>query len=165
VDVASKMNTGAKYDSKVFKKSVGLNGVGIKAVNALSSHFDIQSFREGKMKQAEFAAGILEKERKESPSELDNGTLISFVPDKEMFGNYHYILEYIESLVKNYVYLNAGLTIMVNGEKYVSKNGLLDLLNENLSAREPECTRTVSYYTSKESRHRTGHDTWQPVYR
>jgi len=134
VDVASKMNTGAKYDSKAFKKSVGLNGVGIKAVNALSSHFEVQSFREGMVKQAEFAAGILEKERKESPSELDNGTLISFVPDREMFGNYHYILEYIEGLVKNYVYLNAGLTITVNGEKYVSRNGIVDLLNENMSA-------------------------------
>jgi topoisomerase-4 subunit B len=134
VDVASKMNTGAKYDSKVFKKSVGLNGVGIKAVNALSSHFEIQSVRDGRIKTAEFATGILTKDCKETATELTNGTLISFVPDKEMFGNYHFILENIEALIRNYIYLNSGLTIIVNGQKYYSKNGLVDLLNENLSA-------------------------------
>jgi len=128
------MNTGAKYDSKVFKKSVGLNGVGIKAVNALSSAFEIQSIREGKMKTADFECGELKDAAKESKTELANGTIISFVPDKEMFGNYHYILEYIEVLLKNYVYLNAGLTIDLNGVKYQSKNGLLDLLNENMSS-------------------------------
>ncbi len=132
VDAASKMNTGAKYDSKVFKKSVGLNGVGIKAVNALSSRFEIQSIREGKMKSADFEAGELMEEAKDSKTELANGTIVSFVPDKELFGNYHYILEYIEALIKNYIYLNAGLTIVLNGEKYQSKNGLLDLLNENM---------------------------------
>jgi topoisomerase-4 subunit B len=132
VEAASKMNTGAKYDSKVFKKSVGLNGVGIKAVNALSSKFEIQSIREGKMKSAEFAAGELMEKEKDSKTELANGTIVSFVPDKELFGNYHYILEYIEALIKNYIYLNAGLTIILNGEKYQSKNGLLDLLNENM---------------------------------
>jgi len=132
VDAASRMNTGAKYDSKVFKKSVGLNGVGIKAVNALSSRFEIQSIREGKMKSAAFAAGeLLEKER-ETKTELANGTIVSFVPDEELFGNYHYILEYIEALIKNYIYLNRGLTIVLNGVKYQSKNGLLDLLNENM---------------------------------
>jgi len=134
VEAASKMNTGAKYDSKVFKKSVGLNGVGIKAVNALSSAFEIQSIREGKMKTADFECGELKDAAKESKTELANGTIISFVPDKEMFGNYHYILEYIEVLLKNYVYLNAGLTIDLNGVKYQSKNGLLDLLNENMSS-------------------------------
>jgi topoisomerase-4 subunit B len=134
VEAASRMNTGAKYDSKAFKKSVGLNGVGIKAVNALSSQFEIQSIREGKMKSADFAFGELKEEAKESKTELANGTIVSFVPDKELFGNYHYILDYIESLVKNYVYLNTGLTIEVNGEKYQSKNGLLDLLNENMSS-------------------------------
>jgi topoisomerase-4 subunit B len=132
VEAASKMNTGAKYDSKVFKKSVGLNGVGIKAVNALSSKFEIQSIREGAMKSAEFAAGNLLEQEQDSKTELANGTIVSFVPDKELFGNYHYILEYIEVLIKNYIYLNAGLTIVLNGEKYQSKNGLLDLLNENM---------------------------------
>jgi topoisomerase-4 subunit B len=132
VEAASKMNTGAKYDSKVFKKSVGLNGVGIKAVNALSSRFEIQSIREGKMKAADFEAGELQEEARESKTELANGTIVSFTPDKELFGNYHYILEYIEALIKNYIYLNAGLTIILNGVKYQSKNGLLDLLNENM---------------------------------
>ena len=132
VDAASRMNTGAKYDSKVFKKSVGLNGVGIKAVNALSSRFEIQSIREGKMKSADFEAGELLEEAKDSKTELANGTIVSFVPDKELFGNYHYILEYIEALIKNYIYLNTGLTIVLNGVKYQSKNGLLDLLNENM---------------------------------
>lgn len=132
VEAASKMNTGAKYDSKVFKKSVGLNGVGIKAVNALSSRFEIKSIREGRMKSADFEAGELMEEATESKTELANGTIVSFTPDKELFGNYHYILEYIEALIKNYIYLNAGLTILLNGEKYQSKNGLLDLLNENM---------------------------------
>ena len=132
VEAASKMNTGAKYDSKVFKKSVGLNGVGIKAVNALSSRFEIQSIREGQMKSADFEAGVLQEQARESKTELANGTIVSFIPDKELFGNYHYILEYIEVLIKNYIYLNAGLTISLNGEKYQSKNGLLDLLNENM---------------------------------
>jgi len=132
VEAASKMNTGAKYDSKVFKKSVGLNGVGIKAVNALSSSFEIQSIREGKVKSAEFAGGELLREAKDGKTELDNGTIVSWIPDNELFGNFHYILEYIEGLVKNYTYLNSGLTIILNGEKYQSKNGLLDLLNENM---------------------------------
>ncbi|KPL26145.1 MAG: DNA topoisomerase IV [Bacteroides sp. SM1_62] len=132
VEAASRMNTGAKYDSKVFKKSVGLNGVGIKAVNALSSKFEIQSIREGLMRSAEFAAGELLEEAKESKTELANGTIVSFVPDEELFGNYHYILEYIEALIKNYIYLNLGLTIVLNGVKYQSKNGLLDLLHENM---------------------------------
>ena len=134
VEAASKMNTGAKYDSKVFKKSVGLNGVGIKAVNALSSKFEIQSIREGMMKSAEFATGELLDDAQDSKTELANGTIISFMPDKELFGNYHYILEYIEALIKNYIYLNAGLTIVLNGVKYQSKNGLLDLLNENMDS-------------------------------
>lgn len=133
VDVASRMNTGAKYDSKAFKKSVGLNGVGIKAVNALSSNFEISSYREGKMKQAAFEAGILKEESGEAVTELENGTSVSFTPDREMFGDYHYTLEYVESLIKGYVYLNTGLTVILNGEKFSSKNGLLDLLNENLT--------------------------------
>jgi len=134
VDVASKMNTGAKYDSKAFKKSVGLNGVGIKAVNALSSSFEIQSIRDNKVKAVEFACGKLKKDEKEKQTDMVNGTLVCFVPDKEMFGKYHYISEYVESLIKNYVFLNAGLTIILNGKKFHSRNGLLDLLDENMDS-------------------------------
>jgi topoisomerase-4 subunit B len=134
VDVASKMNTGAKYDSKVFKKSVGLNGVGIKAVNALSSSFEIQSFREGKVKSASFACGVMKSDEKEKKTEMTDGTLVCFVPDKDMFGKYHFISEYLEALVKNYVFLNAGLTIVLNGEKFHSRNGLFDLLSENMDS-------------------------------
>jgi topoisomerase IV subunit B len=134
LDVASKMNTGAKYDSKVFKKSVGLNGVGIKAVNALCSRFIIQSFRENRVKCIEFSEGKLISDEEEKDSDQSNGTQVSFVPDETLFGKYHFILEYIQSLVKNYVFLNAGLTIKVNGEKFYSANGLLDLLNEYISS-------------------------------
>lgn len=133
-DVASKMNTGAKYDSKVFKKSVGLNGVGIKAVNALSSKFKIKSIREGVVKSVEFEEGKLINDLPEEKTDLPNGTMVLFVPDESLFGNFYYINDYIENLIKNYVFLNAGLTIHFNGQKYLSKNGLLDLLNENLSA-------------------------------
>lgn len=134
VDVASKMNTGAKYDSKVFKKSVGLNGVGIKAVNALSSHFEIHSIREQQEKVAEFSEGNLLKENDIDESNQKNGTLISFVPDEKLFGNYNYIMDYVESLVKHYVFLNAGLKIILNGTTFNSKNGLTDLLEDNLNA-------------------------------
>ncbi len=133
LDIASKMNTGAKYDSKVFKKSVGLNGVGIKAVNALSQSFTISSIREGQKKSIEFSEGEIVKEAKLVPTEEANGTLVSFVPDKSLFGNYHYISDYVESMLRNYVFLNSGLTINFNGNKYFSKNGLLDLLNENMN--------------------------------
>ncbi|MCD6597423.1 MAG: type IIA DNA topoisomerase subunit B [Bacteroidales bacterium] len=133
LDIASKMNTGAKYDSKVFKKSVGLNGVGIKAVNALSQSFTISSIREGQKKSIEFSEGEIVKEAKLVPTEDANGTLVSFVPDKSLFGNYHYISDYVESMLRNYVFLNSGLTINFNGNKYFSKNGLLDLLNENMN--------------------------------
>lgn len=132
VDVASKMNTGAKYDSKAFKKSVGLNGVGIKAVNALSAHFDIRSFREGQMAGGYFNRGILNKQQKPTDSNESNGTMTSFIADEEIFGPYKFNLEYVESMIRNYTYLNAGLIITLNGTEYVSKNGLLDLLNENL---------------------------------
>ena len=134
LDVASKMNTGAKYDSKVFKKSVGLNGVGIKAVNALSSTFNIQSIRDGKYKEVVFAEGELLKDEKLKTTDRKNGVLVTFTPDKNMFGNYHYISEYIETMMRNYVYLNSGLTIIFNGTKFYSRNGLLDLLNENMSS-------------------------------
>ena len=133
-DVVSKMNTGAKYDSKVFKKSVGLNGVGIKAVNALSSKFIIKSFREGVVKAVGFEEGNLANDEKEHKTESKNGTLVSFVPDIKMFGTFRFIDDYVESLIKNYVYLNSGLTIKLNGVSYFSKNGLVDLLNESINS-------------------------------
>jgi topoisomerase-4 subunit B len=132
MDVASRMNTGAKYDSKVFKKSVGLNGVGIKAVNALSNEFSIRSIREGKLKQIDFSKGELVHDFEEVDTEEPNGTEVIFTPDTEIFKNYHYIEEFIVPLLKNYTFLNAGLIINFNGEKYISKNGLYDLLEENL---------------------------------
>ncbi|NOU58765.1 DNA topoisomerase IV subunit B [Marinifilum caeruleilacunae] len=134
IDVTSKMNTGAKYDSKAFKKSVGLNGVGIKAVNALSDDFVIESYREGEVKKAHFSRGVLLNEEEVQSTEEKNGVKITFHPDEEMFPNYRYISEYIETMLKNYVYLNAGLSIYFNGEKFLSKNGLLDLLTENMNS-------------------------------
>ncbi|MBN2596682.1 MAG: type IIA DNA topoisomerase subunit B [Marinifilaceae bacterium] len=134
IDVTSKMNTGAKYDSEVFKKSVGLNGVGIKAVNALSDQFIIESFREGEVKKAVFSRGVLVEENEIEPTEEKNGVRIVFHPDEELFLNYRFISEYIETLLKNYVYLNAGLSIYFNGQRFFSKNGLLDLLNENMNS-------------------------------
>ncbi|MCF8380525.1 MAG: type IIA DNA topoisomerase subunit B [Bacteroidales bacterium] len=133
VDVASKMNTGAKYDSKVFKKSVGLNGVGIKAVNALSRNFQIESAREGKGRHAIFERGVLIDDGQEINSDRKNGTSISFYPDSELFGKFRFIPEYVESMIKYYIYLNAGLKINYNGNVYVSKNGLVDLLNDNIN--------------------------------
>ena len=136
VDVVSKINTGAKYDSKVFQKSVGLIGVGTKAVNALSSYFKVTAFRDGKEKTAEFEKGILKNETKESKSSESNGTLVTFIPDESVFRNYHYIHEYIDKQFWNYCYLNAGLVINFNGKKYISKNGLLDLLERNTNKDE-----------------------------
>lgn len=133
VDCVSKINTGAKYDSEVFKKTVGLNGVGSKAVNALSSVFKVQSIRDGKMKTADFEGGELVHESKAENTELRNGTLISFIPDEQLFGNFHYIPEYIEKLLWNYAFLNTGLSIYFNGQKYFSENGLLDLLTKNIN--------------------------------
>lgn len=135
-DVASKMNTGAKYDSKVFKKSVGLNGVGIKAVNALSTNFSVTAFRDGIMKHVSFSKGEVVDENPEMPSSEGNGTLVTFQPDTELFGNFRFIEEYVEDLVRNYTYLNAGLTLTINGEKYKSKNGLYDLLEDNMDTEE-----------------------------
>jgi topoisomerase IV subunit B len=133
LDVASRMNTGAKYDSKVFKKSVGLNGVGIKAVNALSSYFEIRSFREGMVKAITFSEGILQVDAPEEPGDFKNGTLVSFVPDHKMFGNFTYLQDYLEAMIKNYIYLNSGLTIYLNGTPYFSKDGLIDLLRDNVN--------------------------------
>ncbi len=134
VDVASKMNTGAKYDSRVFKKSVGLNGVGIKAVNALSSAFVIESFRDSKCRLAEFARGELLSDQELSASDEKNGTRVVFTPDNEIFGKFRFIPEYLERIFRNNVYLNTGLTILYNGQRFYSKNGLLDLLEENMSS-------------------------------
>ena len=132
VDVTSKMNTGAKYDSKVFKKSVGLNGVGIKAVNALSSKFIVRSVREGVAKEVEFQQGNIAEERDLKGLEESNGTLVVFQPDPEIFKSYHYINDYVVNMIKNYTFLNAGLTIEFNGQKFHSRNGLRDLLEENI---------------------------------
>ncbi len=128
VDVVSKINTGAKYDSKAFQKAVGLNGVGTKAVNALSSYFKVQAFRDGKAKWAEFNKGELTKESEIMDSDQKNGTLVIFEPDNTVFKNYHYIPQYVEAMIWNYCYLNAGMTIVFNKQKYISHNGLLDLL-------------------------------------
>ncbi|HTN08370.1 toprim domain-containing protein [Agriterribacter sp.] len=136
VDVVSKINTGAKYDSKAFQKSVGLNGVGTKAVNALSHYFKVMAIREGKQKTAEFERGVLIKEYKESKTDETNGTLVTFIPDDTVFRNFHFQPEYIDNLLWNYCYLNAGLVITFNGKKYVSKNGLLDLLQRKTNADE-----------------------------
>jgi topoisomerase-4 subunit B len=136
VDVVSKINTGAKYDSKAFQKSVGLNGVGTKAVNALSDYFKVSAFREGREKSAEFERGVLVKEHKEVKSDEPNGTLVHFVPDASVFRNYHYIQEYLENQIWNYCYLNAGLVISFNGKRFVSKNGLLDLLQRKTNEDE-----------------------------
>jgi topoisomerase-4 subunit B len=131
IDCVSKINTGAKYDSKVFKKAVGLNGVGSKAVNALSSQFTAQSIREGKTKIVDFVRGEIANDHKEEPSSLRSGTLISFIPDEDVFGHFHFISEYIEQMLWNYVFLNNGLTIWFNGTRMQAKNGLLDLLERN----------------------------------
>ena len=136
VDVVSKINTGAKYDSKAFQKSVGLNGVGTKAVNALSSYFKVTAYREGKQKTAEFERGILIREHDEQPTTKSNGTEVSFIADDTIFKNYHFQQEYIDNQLWNYCYLNAGLIIDFNNKKYVSKNGLLDLLKRKTPEEE-----------------------------
>ena len=133
VDVSSKMNTGAKYDSKAFKKSVGLNGVGIKAVNALSSYFLITSYRDGECKRVEYSKAVITEESAIQPTEEPNGTSVFFIPDKTIFKDYEYKDEFIEPLLKNYVFLNSGLTILYNGKKFYSRRGLVDLLNENMT--------------------------------
>ena len=133
VDVVSKMNTGGKYDSRAFKKSVGLNGVGTKAVNALSSFFKVESVRDSKIKTAEFSQGELTANLDPEASPKRKGTKVSFIPDEEIFKNYKYRTEYVAKMLKNYVYLNRGLTIDFNGEKFFSDNGLKDLLEDNIS--------------------------------
>ena len=134
IDCVSKINTGAKYDSKVFKKSVGLNGVGTKAVNALSSYFNIKSIRDGKSKSIEFTRGSLDVDEKVISNSSRKGTKIVFVPDNQIFGNYRFVDEYVEKMVLNYCYLNTGLTINYNSNKFFSNNGLLDLLKDNIDS-------------------------------
>ena len=133
VDVSSKMNTGAKYDSKAFKKSVGLNGVGIKAVNALSRYFRITSCRDGECKRVIYSKAVITEEADIESTDQPNGTEVQFIPDGEIFKAYQYKEEYVENLLKNYVFLNSGLTILYNGKKFYSRNGLVDLLNENMT--------------------------------
>jgi topoisomerase-4 subunit B len=134
VDCVSRINTGGKYDGEAFTKSVGLNGVGTKAVNALSKSFRVQSFRDGRTRLAGFAQGILLEESKDMPTTDKNGTLVEFVPDGEIFRNFHFILEFIEEQLWNYAYLNAGLSLYLNGKKFFSKDGLLDLLQRKAPA-------------------------------
>jgi topoisomerase-4 subunit B len=136
VDVVSKINTGAKYDSKAFQKSVGLNGVGTKAVNALSNYFKVTAVREGKEKTAEFERGVLIKEHRESKSGEQNGTLVTFIPDETVFKNFKFHPEFLENQIWNYCFLNAGLRINFNGKSFVSKNGLLDLLQRKTNEDE-----------------------------
>lgn len=133
VDAVSKMNTGGKYDTKVFKKSIGQNGVGVKAVNAMSTDFRVCSFRDGKMKEARFSAGNLLEESVLKDTEQPNGTLVEFTPDPMIFTDYRFRDDYIIPLLKNYTYLNTGLTIVFNGQKFQSRHGLLDLLSDTMT--------------------------------
>ncbi|MDC0571452.1 type IIA DNA topoisomerase subunit B [Flavobacteriaceae bacterium] len=136
VDVVSKMNTGGKYDSRAFKKSVGLNGVGTKAVNALSTYFRVESTRDGKSASAEFETGVLINQELLDDTTRRKGTKVSFIPDSTIFKNYKFRNEYVARMLKNYVYLNPGLTITFNGEKFFSENGLKDLLEDNSKAED-----------------------------
>lgn len=134
IDCVSKINTGAKYDSKAFKKSVGLNGVGTKAVNALSEQFTVQAVRDGQTKVADFQEGNLTTDHPVTETTQRRGTKIVFKPDTTIFHNYHFLDEHVEKLLRNYTYLNPGLTIYYNGKKFFSENGLKDLLNDNLDS-------------------------------
>ena len=133
VDVSNKMNTGGKYDSEAFKKSVGLNGVGIKAVNALSESFEIRSVRDGKQKDARFLKGELIEESPITDTDEPNGTFVQFTPDPTIFRDYRFRDEFIIPLIKNYTYLNVGLQMILNGKRFVSRKGLLDLLDEYMT--------------------------------
>jgi len=133
VECVSKINTGGKYDSQAFQKSVGLNGVGTKAVNALSGHFKVQSVRQGRTTWAEFSRGELQKQKHDQPSDLSDGTEVTFVPDSDIFLDYEFRMDYIETMIRNYTYLNVGLRLMLNGQEFRSDNGLLDLLKANIS--------------------------------
>ncbi|MBQ7484452.1 MAG: ATP-binding protein, partial [Bacteroidaceae bacterium] len=132
IEAVSVLNTGGKYDSKAFKKSVGLNGVGTKAVNALSSHFEVRSYRDGKVRTATFEKGVLTSDKTEDTQD-ENGTYIFFEPDNTLFKDYQFHSEFIEVMLRNYTYLNTGLAIMYNGRRILSRNGLEDLLNDNMT--------------------------------
>ena len=138
IDCVSQINTGGKYDSKAFKKSVGLNGVGTKAVNALSSYFKVYAVREGAMKCAEFEAGKLSKDHKISKTSEANGTYVEYIPDQKIFKNFHYVTDYVETMIRNYTYLNPGLVFLLNGKRFVSQRGLFDLLSVK---KDPESLR------------------------
>ena len=133
IEAVSMLNTGGKYDSKAFKKSVGLNGVGTKAVNALSSHFEVRSYRDGQVRIAKFEKGLLVSDETK-PSEEESGTFIFFEPDNTLFLNYKFQPEFVETMLRNYTYLNTGLTIMYNGRRILSRNGLEDLLNDTMTS-------------------------------
>ncbi len=148
IECVSKINTGGKYDTEAFQKSVGLNGVGTKAANALSSYFRVESIRDGRIKVAEFCRGDLLKNHNIARTEERNGTRVIFIPDEQIFHNYHFVPEYLETLVRNYTYLNSGLTIRFNGVKYQSKNGLLDLILDN--TREEELRYPVIHLKGKD---------------
>ncbi len=185
IDCVSKINTGAKYDSKVFKKAVGLNGVGSKAVNAMSSWFRAQSIREGQTKIVEYGKGELLLDAPIAPNDERQGSIISFEPDEEIFGKYRYLFEYVEEMLWNYVFLNNGLTIIFNGQKFQAKNGLLDLLERNMAGPESrlypiihirevdfECAFTHSnntyneeYYSFVNGQHTTQGGTHQAAFR
>ncbi|MCK9219472.1 MAG: DNA topoisomerase IV subunit B [Bacteroidales bacterium] len=182
VECVSRINTGAKYDSKVFKKAVGLNGVGSKAVNALSSIFKVQSIREGRTRIVEFHQGNDFSDEPDKGCDLRTGTIITFVPDEEIFGKYHYIPEYVHKMLWNYVFLNNGLTIIFNGERFYAQNGLLDLLNSyidtpvlypiiHLRDGDFECALThcemygEEYYSFVNGQHTTQGGTHQAAFR
>ena len=133
VECVSKINTGGKYDSQAFQKSVGLNGVGTKAVNALSSYFKVQSIRQGKTTWAEFERGELSKQKNEQAGNLSDGTEVTFIPDNSIFQDYGFRMEYVENMIRNYTFLNVGLKLLLNGQEFRSENGLLDLLRTNIS--------------------------------
>ena len=133
VEAVSKLNTGGKYDSKAFKKSVGLNGVGIKAVNALSSRFEVRSYRDGKVRTVIFEKGVLQSDVTEDSTE-ENGTYIFFEPDNTLFLNYSFQNQFVETLLRNYTYLNTGLTFIYNGQRIISRHGLEDLLKDNMTS-------------------------------
>jgi topoisomerase IV subunit B len=184
-ECVSKINTGAKYDSKVFKKAVGLNGVGAKAVNALSFNFKAQSIREGKTKIVNYERGVLVTDEPIVGCDEKQGTIITFTPDSEVFGNFHFLVEYIEEMLWNYVFLNNGITIVFNGTKMQAKNGLVDLLEHNINGNGPvlypivhinegdfECafshsSRSYSeeYYSFVNGQHTTQGGTHQTVFR
>ena len=135
IEAVSMLNTGGKYDSKAFKKSVGLNGVGVKAVNALSSHFEVRSYRDGQVRRATFEKGVLQSDVTE-PTQDENGTYIYFEPDNTLFKNYSYRQETVDTMLRNYTYLNTGLAIIYNGRRLISRNGLMDLLKDRMTAGE-----------------------------